>query len=720
MAGYGFRPGPMAPKNPYAVTMGGCEGMYDRPAVKAIVLDNGQERIAILRLPTSWSTDFLRTAIAKELADRTGTSWEGRIVTVSTHTHSYPARYWKLLPGRGFEAFGYGGFSATWWRHLVETSVDAVEAAVEGLRPAALGWSLERDFDPDNHINRDRRGENPPFKDPRMLVIRVDDVSGDEPAPMAVLVEFAMHGTIMEEPMLSGDSGGGVEMVLQETLEARYGREVTVMFANGNAGDVSPDGDDLGHPGIPRLEVLGHRTAGWVVPMLEAMEPVRELTLRQVDRRVPITREAIGYAPGEFYREPRGSWDQDAGPFRYGAFQCVQDGDDDPETKHEDGHLGCMFSVELMNNDAPVLQFSKTVVTALRIGDLVVLTLPGESVSQLGEDLALAVEARYGVESVSVWGYAQDHQLYLTPMDDWLQGGYEAAQGVWGFRFGEYLAREAEEAAGAVLDGAEFTPPPEGIKPVWYDELEDDSVPPQVTDGVPGEVQQDVPEQVTRYDLVRFGWTGGFPGVDLPDVVLEAQAGDGSFAPLVWPGARPYTDRNFRMVLTYDGKWRTEHTWWIAWEELADFPAGTYRLRVAGRHWTGEAAEEYEATSRAFEVLPRIMEIAGAQWARDEGRFSGAVSYPPAVEGSYRMRSALARHPSGGAPAEDGVTVTAAALDAGGAEVPLQVAPTYDASDPAALSVTLSTPAGGEAPEQLVVTVADAHGNTWSWTSGTE
>ena len=710
MAGYGFRAGPSAPLNPYATSMGGCTGMFDRPLVKALVLDNGQERLAIVRLPTSWSTDFLRTAVVKEPLDRTGVSYEGRIVTTSTHTHSYPGRYWNLLPGLGFEAFGYGAFSAQWFTRLTGKVADAIQAAAGDLRPAAFAYTLDRYFDPDNDINRDRRGENGPFKDPRLLVLRVDDVSGAQPATMAVLVEFAMHGTINEASRLTGDAGLGVEMVLEEELEKREGSPVTVMFANGNAGDVSPDGDGFGHSDTARFEVLGHRTAAVVLPLLDAMEPARDVVLRQVDRRVPITREAIGYAPGEYYKARLNDWDEDAGPFKYGAFQCAQRGDDDPATTVTDGDLGCMFSVELVNNRRPVIQLSKTVISALRLGDLVVVTLPGESLSRLGEDLALEVGSRYGVADVSVWGYSQDHQLYLSTMDDWLQGGYEAAQGVWGFRFGEYLAREAAEAAGAVIDGADFRPPPSGVKPVWFSDLDPSGVPPQETEGTPGKVHTDVPAQVSRFELVRFSWEGGFPGVDLPRITLERKGADGSFAPLVWPAARPYTDTNFRMVLDYGGRWRTEHPWTVTWEENGDFPVGTYRFRVAGEHWTGEAAEAYEATSGEMEVVAWEGAPADPAWDPADGTFSGTLAYPPSGEESYRMRSLVTRYPGAGAPDAAGLDVRV--VPAGGGDA-LAGAVATDASDPAALRVTFDGP--DAAPARVRVEAADALGNRWSW-----
>ncbi len=724
MAGFGFRDGPIAPLNPYARSMGGSSFMWDRPNVKVITLDNGKERLAVVRMPMCYVTDFVRTAIVKELLDRGRTSYEERITLVSNHSHSYPGRYWRLLPGLGFEAFGYGEFSQSWFNHLVQRTADAVEASEDSLRPAALAHTTDADFDPGNKISRDRRRENARFKDPRMMAIRIDDVSGDAPVPMAVMVEFAMHGTVMENEGLSADAGGAVEYVTEDRLEAEHGGEATVIYINGSAGDVSPGGDYLGHQLQPRLELIGEDTADILLRTIEPLVASRDVELAQEDRRFPITRETIGYAEGEFYKVPFDEFDQDAGEFKYGAFQCSRDGDEDPETQWSDGTLDCMFSVELANSRRPIFQYSKTLVSALRIGDMHVVTLPGEPSSRLGFDLAEAISTRYGLsmDNIAVWGYAQDHQLYLTPQDDWLQGGYNPSMSIWGFRFGDFIGRQAEEAMGALVPDKESQPAPQGVYPVWYaEQLDTNEVTPTTTPGTPGEVLEEVPETVQRFSLVRMQWRGGHPGAGPPDVVLQREDPDnaGQFAPFMYPAQKPYTDQGLRMVVRYEGRWGNknpendepdEHPWSLSWEELGGFPTGRYRFSVTGQHWTGEAAEGYATTSRAFELTPLTdAPMLDPVWDAATGKLTAAVAYPNAAEGSYRLRSRVVRFPGGGAPSDVDLQAT-----------PADATVTSDAADPLKLAVTVTLAAPPAADADVAITVSDALGNSWRWTPPTE
>ena len=85
----------------------------------------------------------------------------------------------------------------------------------------------------------------------------------------------------------------------------------------------------------------------------------------------------------------------------------------------------------------------------------------------------------------------------------------------------------------------------------------------------------------------------------------------GAFAPLRWPGEKPYTDSGLRIMVDYLGRWGhknpaddspDEHPWELRWKEVADFPPGRYRFVAHGRHWTGEATEPYEAVSRTFDL----------------------------------------------------------------------------------------------------------------------
>src|SRR5690606_34011610 len=94
------------------------------------------------------------------------------------------------------------------------------------------------------------------------------------------------------------------------------------------------------------------------------------------------------------------------------------------------------------------------------------------------------------------------------------------------------------------------------------------------------------PEEVSRLEAIEFGWIGGDPGAEMPQaprVVLQREVEAGEFVTVTTPSRRPYDNREFLMltrVRPNDGDWE----WLVYWEELKDFPTGTYRFLVEGHY----------------------------------------------------------------------------------------------------------------------------------------
>jgi hypothetical protein len=169
-----------------------------------------------------------------------------------------------------------------------------------------------------------------------------------------------------------------------------------------------------------------------------------------------------------------------------------------------------------------------------------------------------------------------------------------------------------------------------------------------------GVIVQEMPAEVTRMIPVEFAWSGGDPGAEMPQaprVVLERQTAPDTFEEVKTPAQRPYDNRSSRMMtrLRPDGaRW----IWVVYWEELADFPAGEYRLRVEGHYQSDAGRTAYTATSRVFNIVPsEALEVASTE---DAQGVVATLSYPAApvssypgpnddkgkVVGSYRMRDA--------------------------------------------------------------------------------
>jgi neutral ceramidase len=613
MAGYAARTGPYTP---YRGSLGGSNAWLDKPDVRALAFDDGKEMFVLLRLPLGWSTDEIVADTVLKVQQKRGINLIDHLITNAPHSHSLPARFWHLARGLSLGYFGYDEFQFEVFDRMTTSYADAVIMAIDAMQPAKFGYTVVDNFDPMGQIHRDRRCEDDGLKnwlqlDDRMILMRIDDMNG---APMAVLTHFGMHGTVFDSdnPILTEDAPGGVEMILTHRASEKYGRPVLGMYLQGNAGNISPSGDDLGHTAAERLQLIGERTWSVIAPNLDRITTNANLEIGVVSQYIPITHDGLGYKPTEFYDTNAVRCDGDVPFFRYGAFQCVAPSHNDPTMPYVDGNLDCVFSVECLGDGYPIPQFQKTHLAVVRIGDLAFATMPGEPVSELGRRLGDRLkETIPGINTTFTLGYSMDHHFYLLDDLDWLQGGYEPSRDIWGWKMGGYFVDKslalasqlAKAPADRLIDNG-------NLKPMVWDDppAANKTVAPNETEGAPDEVLIDAGAKVERLDLVTFQWRGGHPGVDRPHVVLEMQQQDGSFAAVKRPGGLLYDDSGFNFMVHYDGMCTSDnctlHKWRVVWEETRDFPLGHYRIRADGRAWKGGAPIDYTAKSSAFEIVP--------------------------------------------------------------------------------------------------------------------
>ncbi|MCG3173962.1 MAG: hypothetical protein GMKNLPBB_02179 [Myxococcota bacterium] len=603
MAGYGGRKGA---KTPYQVTLGGSDRVFERQEAKVLAIENGEDTVIFLRIPACWTSDDTVSMIALKVQEATGVNYVDKIVTDAPHSHSQPARYWNLVPGKGFSVFGYDDYNRDLHQRYVNSMADAVIMALKNMKPAKFGYGVKKDFDPDDLIFSDRRGENPKLKDNTLTVLRVDDAASSQ--PMAVIVNFGMHATHFGETWVTGDAAGGAEVETEIGLAAKYGKRVPVLFANGSGGDQSPRGDDRGHANPGKIQLLGRRTMEHVTGLMDSITTADEMSLEVVSRRIPIRYDKL-YKEGEYFDKAGVTPGR---PYHFGAFQCVVKPKEKEGEYYVDGNLSCAFAIQFLFR-APVPQFQKTRLSAVRMNDLVISTLPGEPHASLGLKLIEDVKTS-GAKHAIVFGYSQDHHFYLMEKMDYLRGGYEPSMDIWGYNFGDYIRTEA-----ALLAKQLFTSDKEkndtGIKPTYWREtdiLDQKTVAPTKGSVPAGQVAADMKDSIERLELAEFSWSGGHPGVDLPIVRLERKDGAG-FVEHTRKGGLPAIGWGFDSVLIYKGDYEKNHTWAVEWERLEDFPEGAYRIAVEGKEWDGAAAKPYKVMSKEFVVKPsskmRVREV---------------------------------------------------------------------------------------------------------------
>ncbi|MEC7525196.1 MAG: neutral/alkaline non-lysosomal ceramidase N-terminal domain-containing protein [Myxococcota bacterium] len=749
----GFLPAPDERRTDLAGSFAPSVGIETAPKVRVLALSAGGETVLIMKVDLASSYQGFVYDVEAEL----GPEYAGKVIIASSHSHSSFGNY----SGHSALAVGFGRFRSTVYRTLIDQMVAAARAAVDAMQPAQIGFAYDPTFDEDDQVNRDRRGENDELAggredDHHLFVVRVDDMEG---APMALLPVFGIHGTMQGggNALISTDSIGGIERVLEESFDS----EVLVMHLQGAAGDVSPAGtgaiDCSGEEvcaDFARQETVGVYALEEIRAAWEAAgESMRaEVPIEMVTRQVPLGPDwttftirdgALEYAPWDGRTPADGVVFDEEGNLvspidefnaPYGAALCgggdiglrlprsALPGTDtlDDLSYHNCNRIELVdriieVTVDVELDDPPICDTTQTTVSALRIGDWMMGTLPGEPTTLLVNHLRTL--SPVPAEQTIVVGYAQDHGGYLLRPEDWIANGYEPSITFWGPLEGEYVAEQTaammalaatDDREDAAADGVDRVATPTIVDEITLDTTSADvgSVPGALPDYMLTRLLRPVTQaqpatQVERLRSVHFTFIGDDPIRGTPRVFLQREVG-GAFEDVVRRSGRPVMDADVILTWTPDPIMRvagTERTHYYTVEfqaatpmgfpgldGLADrrgLPAGAYRFRVEG--------PGFELTSDPFEVVPATLsethEAAGADLRVTVGVES--------TDG-YRLLDLSARSNRFVPIREEEVTV---ALDG----VPLPGPITTDAEG------ALVVPAGASA---TTVTVTDRFGNT--------
>jgi neutral ceramidase len=251
-------------------------GVHDDVFARALVLDDGAHRVAIVALEVTAVPDPKQ--MTTSVAEIVGTP-STNVIVVATHTHEVPL-------------FSYHGGtpSPTQQREIERVRQGALEAsreAVSHLQPARVSFARGEAWV--NINNGEQAGLKTAFdpkgpSDKTLDVLRVESQSGD---PIAMLVNYATHAEVMFRSVtkdsgyeVSGDIPGAVSRMLEGQP---YGAPV-VLYSSGAEGDQLPlfkslqqaglfPAKDEGSAGWALLDVQSRRLASAVAQLTSTMHP---------------------------------------------------------------------------------------------------------------------------------------------------------------------------------------------------------------------------------------------------------------------------------------------------------------------------------------------------------------------------------------------------------------------------------------------------------------
>ncbi len=373
-----------------------AEGVHDRIFAKALVLSDGQRKFALVTADLLGFPPPLKPALVELLSDAGWTA--DRMMLLASHSHT-SIEMNALNPQNTFQVPQLGLFNARVYEFLMQRLDQVVREAESRLVPVTVGTSSSEI----KGWNRNRRGG--PVTDDELTLTRIDTRDG---RPLVVLVNFTAHPTFLaaDDMLFSGGWPGH----LQRTLESLIGQGVTAMYCNGAEGDQAPVGrPDAGESRWERAERYG-RDLGVV-----AFGQWRETA---------TAAEAAFAYHAHTIALPERCWHPDfmkTGGEEYG------------------------LSEKLLTEMLPVLFPAQVDSVSLRLGELLVIGIPGEMAASLGLEIKREAEQLTGAQHAVIGGLADVWISYMLPADQYHGGGYESSVSFYGETLGPTMVAGALE-----------------------------------------------------------------------------------------------------------------------------------------------------------------------------------------------------------------------------------------------------------------------------------
>jgi hypothetical protein len=259
-------------------------GIHDNIYVRALVLDDGATRAAIVSCEVIGFSEPVWNALAGRIEKETGIRREN-LLLAGVHTHEAPT---PGLPEGG-----------PYLAALHDNIVDAVRQAVKNLQPARVGFGTGRASVNTNRVARSAQGGwmlgvNPDgVSDKTVAVVKVESAAGE---PIALFVNYAVHGTVMGSKNLL--VGGDLPGATSRFIEQKLGGQAVALWTSGAAGDQNA----IYGPGenFSQVDILGRILAEEALRVAGEIKTLPRAPIRGMQKVVvcPGQRAPKGVNPG--------------------------------------------------------------------------------------------------------------------------------------------------------------------------------------------------------------------------------------------------------------------------------------------------------------------------------------------------------------------------------------------------------------------------------------
>lgn len=269
-----------------------AEGVHDDLYAKAIVIESGDKRAALVALDVITTTRDLVADARRAIEEATGIP-AAHVMISATHAHTGPV---IADQSRRSQSLGGGSDLSRSYREslpakIAEAVRRADEAKVPATARAARGSESSIAFNRRFHMSDGTVGWNPGKRNPRIVkpagvidpgvpIVYFESLDGD---PLAVYVNYAVHLDNVGGPAISAD----LPYTLSKLIAEFKGPDVVTVFTAGCCGDINHidvfwDEPQKGFENAARMGII---LAAEVLRNWPKLETVDEVTLR-VDREM--------------------------------------------------------------------------------------------------------------------------------------------------------------------------------------------------------------------------------------------------------------------------------------------------------------------------------------------------------------------------------------------------------------------------------------------------
>ena len=395
----------------YAARAGKSLGVHDPLLGQLLLLRSGDKQIALITLDLlGVSLDFTRKVRAG-IEQAVGIPLDCTLIACS-HTHSSAAGF--LPPHPGITASVDLGQQEVVARQLIGAAIWADHQ----LQPASLGFGRGKV----EGIGLNRNDPEQPV-DSEVIVVRIDAVSGQ---PLAVIMNYGCHPTVLgyQNLQYSADYPGAARSTLHKIYP-----DTIFMYTNGASGDISSRFTRRDQT-FNEVERMGRILAGEVLKVMQTIttQPEQKLESRILPVELPF-RPFPGHAEAqqelEHFKEELEGLKASHAP--HGEIRKAV-------TRVEGATGQASMAKELEGRSG-----NKSQVHVLKIGDLVLVGLPGEPFTRT----VLEIKQGSPHANTTVLSYANDYQGYFPDRVSIAMETYEALISPYGADVAERLSQAA-------------------------------------------------------------------------------------------------------------------------------------------------------------------------------------------------------------------------------------------------------------------------------------